>query len=208
LSPATEKSSWRWLISVAILFHLSAVGLSYATNWRRSTVQDALLTGLQPYLITGNWYQEMLPIEWISDTSSRPVRLLVQTNNGSKEWKQVLDVSEKGPGRVRAERLLHVLSELASNDDTLGLTHVLKSIVVHLESENKDQNSLVSKIRLEKNMEYKAVISGTEDVLSDETESVQYEAELARFAGGEFGFVPKIESNRSVRSLKESAVAK
>jgi len=196
------------LISVAILFHFSAVGLSYATNWRRSTIQDAVLTRLQPYLITGNWYQEMLPIEWISDTSSRPVRLLVQRSDGLKEWKQVLDVSEKGMGRARAERVLHVLAELASNDDTLGLTNVLKSIVVHIESEKKEQGSLVSKIRLVKNLESKAVMADTNDVSSDETESVLYEAALARFAGGEFGFVPKIESNRSVRSLKESAVSK
>lgn len=196
------------MISVTILFHLFAVGLSYATNWRRSTVQDAVLTRLQPYLITGNWYQEMLPIEWISETSSRQVRLLVQTKNGSNEWKQVFDASEKSVGRFRAERLLHVLAELASNDDTLGLTNALKSIVVHLESENKDQNSLVSKIRLDKKWEPKADNVGTKDALSDETESVLYEAELARFAGGEFGFVPKIESNRSVRSLKGSAVTK
>ena len=167
-----------------------------------------MLTRLQPYLITGNWYQEMLPIEWISDTSSRPVRLLVQRSDGLKEWKQVLDVSEKGMGRARAERVLHVLAELASNDDTLGLTNVLKSIVVHLESEKKEQGSFVSKTRLVKNLESKAVMADTNDVSSDETESVLYEAALARFAGGEFGFVPKIESNRLVRSLKESAVSK
>ena len=121
---------------------------------------------------------------------------------------QVLDVSEKGVGRVRADRFLHVLAELAINEDTLGLTNVLKSIVVHLESKNKDQKSLVSKIRLEKNLEFKAIIASSKDVLSDETVSVLFEAALARFAGGEFGFVPKIDSNRTVRSLKESVVSK
>ena len=120
----------------------------------------------------------------------------------------MFDTSEKSVGRFRAERLLHVLAELASNDDTLGLSNALKSIVAHLESENKDPNSLVSKIRLDKKWEPKADNVGTKDALSDETESVLFEAELARFAGGEFGFVPKIESNRSVRSLKGSAVTK
>ena len=171
-------------------------------------VQDALLTRLQPYSITGNWYQEMLPIEWISDTSSGQVHLLVQRMDGLKEWKQVLDESEKGVSRVRAERFLHVLGELASNDDTVGLTNVLKSIVVHLESENKNQESRVSKIRLVKNLESKGVLADAKDIQSDETESVLYEAALARFEGGEFGFVPKIENNRTVRSLKGSAVAK
>jgi hypothetical protein len=171
------------------------VGLSYATNWQRSTVQDELLTQLQPYLITGNWYQEMLPIEWISDSArSKRVRVLVQTSSDSKEWEKVLDASKKGADRARSERLLHVVAELASNEDTLGLTNLLKSMVLHWEYENKGQNIVISRIRLEKD--------------SDETESVLYEAALARFADGEFGFVPKIENHRTVRSLKEPGAAK
>ena len=34
-----------------------------------------------------------------------------------------------------------------------------------------------------------------------ESESILYEASVARFPTGEFGFVPKLESHRSVRSL-------
>ena len=199
------------------------MGLSYATNWQRSALQDALLTGLQPYLITGNWYHEMLPIEWISDSArSRRVRVLIQTSSDSNEWKKVLDATKKGVDRARSERLLHVLAELASNEDTLGLTNLLKSMVVHWEHENKSQKVVISRIRLEKNSEPKpiaadeptassnepTVSSNEPNVTSDETQSVLYEAELARFPDGEFGFVPKIESLRSVRSLKEPGVAK
>ena len=147
----------------------------------------------------------MLPIEWVSDSSGTSrVRVLVQMSNEGKEWKQVLEACEKGVDRARFERLAHVLAELAGNDDTLGLTNVLKSMVVHLESVNQGQSNRVSKIRLEKNSDSKL----SDDSSSVGSESVLYEAALARFDGGEFGFVPKIESNRSVRSLKGRAVGK
>ncbi len=151
----------------------------------------------------------MLPIEWVSDSSGTSrVRVLVQMSNEGKEWKPVLEACEKGVDRARFERLAHVLAELAGNDDTLGLTNVLKSMVVHLESVNQGQSNRVSKIRLEKNSDSKLSDASQRDSSSVGSESVLYEAALARFDGGEFGFVPKIESNRSVRSLKGRAVGK
>ncbi len=151
----------------------------------------------------------MLPIEWISDsTRSKSVRLLFQTSHASGEWKTGWNASEKRANRARHERLLHVLAELASNEDTLGLTHVLKSMVVHWEYANKSQNVFVSKIRLERDLERKPMAVDASVAASDETESILYEAALARFADGDFGFVPKIEDHRSVRSLKGSEAPK
>lgn len=151
----------------------------------------------------------MLPIEWISDsTQSKRVRVLFQTSSASGEWKTLWGVTEKRANSARYERLHYVLAELAGNEDTLGLTHVLKSMVVHWEYANKSQNVFVSKIRLEKGSDPKPMAADASTASSDETETILYEAALARFAGGEFGFVPKIENHRSVRSLKGSEAPK
>ena len=151
----------------------------------------------------------MLPVEWVSDPSgSGRVHVLVKLTNDNRDWKPVTDACEKGVDLARLERLLHVLAELARNDDTLGLTNVLKSVVVHLESINQGQKNLVTRIRLANQAnQFSSEAIGLDSSMV-ESDSVLYEAALARFEGGEFGFVPKVDSHRSVRSVKDSAVAK
>ena len=189
-SPSEITTHWRWLVSCLILVHFGAIGLTYATNWRRSTLQDSVLHWLQPYLIGANWYQEMLPIEWISDAhSSKRIRISVQASDNPDQWKIVLETRKFSLDNARAERLLHLLAELAGTEDSQGLTNVLKSIVLHIEN---GRTTTILKIRLEKT---------SESLPESEEEKVLYEASLARFPNGEFGFVPKIENHRTVRAL-------
>jgi len=182
---------WQWVLRLLILFHFFAIALTYSANWRRSAIQDNTLGSLQPYLIAGNWYQEMLPVEWISDSiGQKSVRLSIQTTTSPNDWTPALDASVKNLDQARAQRLLHVLTELAVSEDTQGLTNVLKSIVLHLE--NDPSKPRLVGIRLERH---------SDSSPESQAESILYEASLARFSNGEFGFVPKLESHRSVRSL-------
>ena len=198
-SQSESTASWRWFVSGLILLHFGAIGLSYAANWRRSPLQDRMLMGLQPYLIGANWYQEMLPIEWISDAQkSKSIRVSIQESDEPKDWKPVFNTKQLALDNARTERLLHLLAELASNDDTEGMTYVLKSIVLQFENQKKSSKSTVSRIRIEKNAALNA---------ESEEEPVLYEASLARFPNGEFGFVPKIENHRTVRSLNSATVS-
>ena len=186
----------RWIVSFLVLIHFGAIGLSYATNWRRSVIQDRVLVWLQPYLISANWYQEMLPIEWISDASaSRGLQVSVQTSEPNGEWSSVLDTSQNTFLRARTERLLYPLVAFAASEDTQGLTNILKSFVLHLENQTTSRATKITRIRLKKNAKPHE---------EEGAESVLYEASLARFPNGEFGFVPKIESHRSVRALESA----
>ena len=82
-------------------------------------------------------------------------------------------------------------SRFAVSENTQGLTNVLKSMVLHLEHDPAKPEQLVG-IRLER------LASPT---VESESETILYEASVARFPNGELGFVPKLESHRSVRSL-------
>jgi hypothetical protein len=197
-APQNTPMQSYWGLRFLILFHFLALGLTYSANWRRSVIQDNALAWLQPYLIGGNWYQEMLPVEWVSDSiGQKTTRISIQTVDKPTSWTPALDSSKKGNDQARTERLLHVLTELAISEDTQGLTNVLKSIVLHLESDPVRPERLVG-IRLERL---------SQPLAAPELESILYEASLARFPSGEFGFVPRIDSHRSVRSLNSSREA-
>jgi len=184
---------WQWGLRLLFLLHFFAIGLTYSANWRRSAIQDNTLGWLQPYLIGCNWYQEMLPVEWISDSiGQKPARLSIQTTDSPQDWTPALDSSVKNLDQARSQRFLHVLTELALSDDTQGLTNVLNAIVLHLESDPFKPKQLLVGIRLERH---------SDPMAESESESILYEASVARFPTGEFGFVPKLESHRSVRSL-------
>ncbi|MCY2984782.1 MAG: hypothetical protein NTY15_14255 [Planctomycetota bacterium] len=194
-NPQSLSMQWQWGLRLLILFHFFALGMTYSANWQRSAIQDNMLSLLHPYLIGGNWYQEMLPVEWISDSiGQKTLRISIQTVDSPQSWTPALDSSVKSIDQARMQRLLHVLTELALSEDTHGLTKVLKSIVLHLEHDPVRPQQLVG-IRLEKL---------SETFVQPESESILYEASLARFPSGEFGFVPRIESHRSVRSLDSS----
>ncbi len=187
---------WQALISILLVLHLLSIGLSYATNWRRSSIEDNAIVWIQPYLIGFNWYQEMLPIEWISE-NNRPgsIQLSVEYADAQDQWIPIFESEKATMSRGKNDRLLHLLSELASGGDSQGLTLVLKSIVLHLEAGRKAKMPLVSKIRLAKFSD-PTVFSDSDN----RADVVLYEASLARFASGEFGFIPKVESHRSVRA--------
>lgn len=181
----------RRLVSCLIVFHFSAIGLTYSANWQRSAIQDRLLVLMQPYLIGLNWYQEMLPAEWISEANrSRTVRVSIQTRDAPNEWQAVLDSSRKGWSGAKTAAFLHPLVEFALSENVPGLNDLFKSMLVHLESDGNHAGKIL-RIRLGR-------ASDSESEM--EKESVLYEASVARFPNGEFGFIPKIESHRELRS--------
>lgn len=142
----------------------------------------------------------MLPIEWISDVNApRALQVSIQTNDANGEWSSVLDTSQNTFLRERTERLLYPLVDFAASEDTQGLTNILKSFVLHLESKSTSSATKITRIRLERNAKPNE---------EKGAESVLYEASLARFPNGEFGFVPKIESHRSVHALDALDVAR
>ena len=184
----------QWGLRILILFHFFAIVLTYSANWRRSSIQDRALGHLQPYLIGGSWYQEMLPVEWLSDSiGQKSSRISIQTADAPREWMIALDASEKKQSASRSQRLLHVLTELAVSEDTQGLTNILKSVVLHLEHDPAKPGQKLVGIRLERH---------SDPTVETESKDILYEASLARFPSGEFGFVPKLESHRSVRALE------
>ncbi len=184
-------------ISTLLIMHLVFIVLTYATNWRRSSLEDKVLVSMQPYLIGLNWYQEMLPIEWVSE-NYKPggVRITIENANAPNSWTSILDLTSSHSARSKIERVIHVSSELASAEDLQGLTCLLKSVVLHLEKGRSPNAPIVTRIRLEKVVNANA----TDNATSDATGDVLYEASLARFPSGEFGFIPKVESHRSVRA--------
>jgi len=183
-----------FLVSCFLVLHLFGIGLSYATNWRRSEIQDKVLVWLYPYLIGGSWYQESLPVEWISDmTKSRSISVSLQQTNELGKWKEMLD-SESPITRLdeaRKDRLRFLLAELALSEDAEGLTRIFKSMVLHHEATVKEEK--VSKIRLTSSQ-----VTG--EGAQDDGEMVLFEASIARFESGDLGFILKTEDHRSVRS--------
>lgn len=197
-------SRWQWVISCLIICHFAAIALTYATNWRRSVIQDNVLVWLQPYLIGGCWYQEMLPIEWVSgQNKSLPTKVSIQTKKEPDEWYPVLESrseshASNGMNPAKSKRLLRAMIELSENEETEGILRLFKSIVVHVESTGPTESPIVvDRIRLEQTVEEKGENS---DPQSDTREFALVEASVARFENGEIGLVPKIESHRSVRA--------
>jgi hypothetical protein len=159
---------------------------------------------LQPYLVGGCWYQEMIPIEWVSgQNKSLPTRVSIQTKKNPDEWYAVLDNRSEGNASIgmnpaKSRRLLRAMIELSDNEETEGILHIFKSIVVHVESTGPNESPMfVDRIRLEQPVEEKG---GNSDPQSDMRAFALVEASVARFENGEIGLVPKIESHRSVRA--------
>lgn len=196
-SPNQMTSPWQICITTLLMMHLVFIVLTYATNWRRSSIEDKVLVSMQPYLIGLNWYQEMLPIEGISENyKPGSVRITIENANAPNSWTSILDLTSSHSAQAKIERLIHVSSELASAEDLQGLTRLLKSVVLHLEKGRSPNSPFVTRIRLEK----VANANATDNATTNATGEVLYEASLARFPSGEFGFIPKVESHRSVRA--------
>lgn len=195
---------WRWIISFLILCHFAAIGLTYVTNWRRSVIQDNTLVWLQPYLIGGCWYQEMLPIEWVSgQNKSLPTNVSIQTKKNPNEWLPVLESrSERhvssGMNLAKSRRLLRAMVELSDNEETEGILRIFNAIVVHVESTGpKETPIFVDRIRLEQPGQKKEENGESK---SETDEFTIIEASVAHFENGAIGLVPKIESHRTVRA--------
>lgn len=202
-TPTPPNSTWvvtptrRWLISSLIVLHFGAIATSYAANWRRSALQDQVLTLAQPYLIGGNWYQEMLPVEWYIDaTRSRHTWLSIQTKSSPDKWVKLFDSRSKGLDAGKRSQLIKLMVELSENQDSDGLSRIMTSIATHIEkfspSELRDTKPVVLRMRLEREL--------NETLEESANDAVLFEGAVARFEDGEIGFVPTIDRRRTVQS--------
>jgi hypothetical protein len=190
---ARLPTAWRWLISVLVIIHFSGIALTYAANWRRSELQDQWLQRMQPYLIGGNWYHEMLPIEWYGDTAKSQHTWLEAQRSGSTEWTRVLDnVAQTNPQQQRLLRLTLDLVEQENND---GLSRVMLSIISHIELANatSSPSNQVARIR---------IVQPPNKLDKEGKDTIVFEGDVARFESGEIGFIPKLESHRTVKAIK------
>ena len=195
-SGSFPSSTWQWAISLVVVFHFGAIALTYATNWRRSPVQDQVLTWLQPYLIGANWYHEMLPVELVSEEAKSQHTWLAVCSSDSEEWKTILDNWEGTFDNHYCARLLRLMLDLAEQENTDGLGRIAVSLVKHFESSqgNVAPNSTkqIDRIRL---------LQPPSKLDESGENKIVFEGDIVRFENGELAFVSKTENRRTVRAL-------
>lgn len=197
------KPIWRWLISVCLLIHFGCILLTLSTNRRRSNVQDSFHSLFQPYLVGLNWYQEMLPLDWISGAGTGDFFVAIQTTESS-QWTTLMpgptvSIAERiGIQHEKTLRMVQLLAEMTKSENHEGAMQILRSIISHLDA-SAEKSQRVQRIRVQrkKSLESMAQVSDAESI----SEEVVFEVSIARFADGTFGLVPKIEVQREVRAI-------
>ena len=99
----------RTIVSVCVVVHFVAILATYSAYWRRSGIQDDVLTASQPYLIGLNWYVEMLPIEWNKADSADMKAKLTALEKNQTERIVLLDSTTTTLDRAKKRSLLRRL---------------------------------------------------------------------------------------------------
>jgi hypothetical protein len=191
--------SLRGLISTVIALHFAILTLTYATNWRRSAVQDRLHELVQPYSILGNWYTEMLPFECATtNMTSNETRISIQRAD-SEQWETLMSSwPSRQPHAVhlsfKSHRLMRLVHELIGSEDQEGLLRILKSIAVH-DNSNVPDGRLLSRFRITQTSK---IDTPSPDTLADQ--EIVLEATVVRLEDGSIGLIPKIDAHREVQA--------
>jgi hypothetical protein len=193
----------RGLVSVLLVLHFFLIGLTYATNARRSSVQDSVHVWLQPYSIPGNWYFEMLSFDGLSGKENLNSLRISVARASSDEWETIMAMWPKDQRgfwglRFKSNRLMSLVQELVANDDQEGLLRILRSVVKHLDAKTQPANESLTRIRLDQNAGEPEASSS--DLPESSQRQVILEASIARLEDGEFGLIPKIDAHREVSS--------
>jgi ABC-type cobalamin transport system ATPase subunit len=179
-----------------VVSHFVAILVTYSANWRRSSIQDDMLTLGQPYLIGLNWYVEMLPIEWNrADSADLKTRLSVQEKN-TAERLVLLDSSADTVDRAKKRNLLRLLVSILEAGDDDGAALLLSSIIKHEQSSTTRIKNPIVSVRLEKLLD-----------AGDANYSVLYDATVKQSSDGKVQFLPALEPQRTVPAIRSETSA-
>ncbi len=172
-----------------MLLHFGGIVCAYSANWRRSGLQDDLLSVLNPYLIGMDWSLELIPVEWNRGQAlDLPIQLVGMDESGQSIV--MLDSQSRDWDRDRKRQILRVLVSLLESQSDDVATPVLASIVAHSE---RVTGRTFRSIQLKKPLE-----SNTDPINV-------YEASVVRMAGEPLRFVPVIDAQRTVPRIPEAA---
>ena len=176
---SVPPSMWvvRTIVSVCVVVHFVAILATYSANWRRSGIQDDVLTASQPYLIGLNWYVEMLPIEWNKADSADMKAKLTALEKNQTERIVLLDSTTTTLDRAKKRSLLRLLVSILEVGDDDAAALLLSSVIKHEQASG--------------------VRSG-----GDANYSVLYEATVKQSNEGSIQFLPVLEPQRTVPAIR------
>jgi hypothetical protein len=190
-SPSHPASPVRWIVYVLAIAHFLILIIAYSGNSQKSTNKDKLITYLKPYLIGLNWDVELVPVEWNAVLPGEGcARLLLKTDTGETYY--ALSSNSAQVDRHRERQLIGMINAMALNANDDGLSSLLVSAIKHAE---ETQQKTFSSVTIEQR-EY-----GTSEYLP------VYEARKV-IVDNTIALLPKIEGQRTVRSLVTASVAK
>ncbi len=188
-TPQPLSRPFRWIVSCLLVIHFVGIVCAYSANWRRSGLQDDLLSVLNPYLIGMDWSLELIPMEWNRGQAlDLPTQLVGMDESG--EPIVILDSQSRDWDRDRKRQILRVLVSLLESQSDDVATPVLASIVAHSE---RLTGRMFRSIQLRKPME-----SNTDPINV-------YEASVVRMEDEPLRFVPAIDAQRTVPRIPQAS---
>lgn len=190
---SVPPSMWvvRTIVSVCVVVHFVAIVATYSANWRRSGIQDDVLTASQPYLIGLNWYVEMLPIEWNKADSADMKAKLTALEKNQTERIVLLDSTTTTLDRAKKRSLLRLLVSILEVGDDDAAALLLSSVIKHEQASGVRSGGPIVSVRLEKLLD-----------VGDANYSVLYEATVKQSNEGSIQFLPVLEPQRTVPAIR------
>jgi hypothetical protein len=190
-STSHPPSAVRWIVYVLAFAHFLVLIIAYSGNSQKSTNKDKLINYLKPYLIGLNWDIELVPLEWNGVLPGEGcARLILKADDG--DTFEALSSNSTKSDRQRERQLIGMINMMALNANDDGLSALLVSALRHAE---KTQNKTFSFVTIEQRQ------YGTLEYLT------VYEARKV-VVDNAITLLPKIEGQRTVRSLVTTSVAK
>lgn len=181
----------RWIVYLLAIIHFAVLIIAYSGNSQKSTNKDALINYLKPYLIGLNWDVELVPVEWNGVLPGEGcARLILKTDSG--DTYEALSTNSTKSDRQRERQLIEMINMMALNANDDGLSLLLVSALRHAEqTQNKTFSSVTIEQRQYGTSEYFPVYEARKVVVENA-----------------ITLLPKLEGQRTVRSLVTTSVAK
>jgi hypothetical protein len=181
----------RWIVYFLAFAHFLVLIIAYSGNSQKSTNKDKLINYLKPYLIGLNWDIELVPLEWNGVMPGEGcARLILKAEDG--DTFEALSSNSTKSDRQRERQLIGMINMMALNANDDGLSSLLVSALRHAE---QTQNKTFSSVTIEQRQ------YGTSEYLP------VYEARKV-VVDNAITLLPKLEGQRTVRSLVTTSVAK
>lgn len=185
------RNHWLYrILSIFVVCHFLLVGVSYASNWRRSTLSDAILTTTQPYLIGLGLGVEMHSFEWTrAPQLEQPVRILVSHSSSSEPSIILMDSQASGLDRFKKRQLLQFIVTFIEMYNEENATRLLSSIIAN------------AHVVTDKPFDFVVVEQQTDQHGNYEP---LYQAFVVREPGVPPKFLPVLESQRTMKGISDS----